>query len=121
MPKRDYNLFLEDMLDAIEAISSYTNGLDIKRFIDDRKTVDAVIRNLEILGEAASQVPESSKDKSDKIDWRGMIGLRNRLIQGYFDVDENILWQIIRDDIPDLKSQLIELQSKLMPRQLNEF
>ena len=62
MSKRDHNLFLEDMLDAIEAISCYTNGLDIKRFIDDRKTVDAVIRNSEILGEAASQVPESFKD-----------------------------------------------------------
>ena len=104
MSKRDHNLFLEDMLDSIEAISCYTNGLDIKRFIKDRKTVDAVIRNLEILGEAASQVPESYQDKSDKIDWRGMIGLRNRLIHGYFGVDENILWQIIYDDLQDLKS-----------------
>ena len=120
MSKRDHNLFLEDMLDAIEAISGYTNSLDIKSFIDDRKTVDAVIRNLEILGEAASQVPESFKNKSVNIDWRGMIGLRNRLIHGYFGVDENILWQIIQDDLPDLKSQLIELQSKLVPRQLNE-
>ena len=115
MSKRDHNLFLEDMLDAIEAISHYT-----KSFIDDRKTVDAVIRNLEILGEPANQVPESFKNKSVNIDWRGMIGLRNRLIHGYFGVDENILWQIIQDDLPDLKSQLIELQSKLVSRQLNE-
>ena len=76
MSKRDHNLFLEDMLDAIEAISRYTNSLDIKSFIDDRKTVDAVIRNLEILGEAASQVPESFKNKSVNIDrkrWNELI------------------------------------------------
>ena len=120
MSKRDHNLFLEDMLDAIEAISRYTNSLDIKSFIDDRKTVDAVIRNLEILGEPANQVPESFKNKNVNIDWRGMIGLHNSLIHGYFGVDENILWQIIQSDLPDLKSQLIELQSKLVPRQLNE-
>ena len=120
MSKFDHNLFLEYMLDAIEVISCYTNGLDIKRFIDDRKTVDAVIRNLEILWGAASQVPKSFKDKSDKIDWKGMIGPSNRPSHGYFGVDENILWQIIRDDLPDFKSQSIELQSKLVPRQCSE-
>ena len=82
MSKHDHNFFLEDMLDALYAISCYTNGLDIKRFINDRKTIDAVIRNLEILGEAASRVPESFKNKSDKINWRGMIELSNRPIHG---------------------------------------
>lgn len=77
MSKRNWRLFLEDILESIELIKEYTKEMNLDSFRNDRKTIDAVVRNLEIIGEAARNIPDEIKDRYQEIDWRGMIGLRN--------------------------------------------
>ena len=80
------------------------------RFRADRKTVDAVIRNLEIIGEAATHVPEDVRNGHPLIPWRQLVATRNRLIHGYLGIDNDTLWSIIRDDMPDLLEALVRLK-----------
>lgn len=86
MSKRNWRLFLEDIIESIELIKGYTKEMNLDSFRNDRKTIDAVVRNLEIIGEAARNIPDEIKDRYQEIDWRGMIGLRNRVINEYFGV-----------------------------------
>jgi uncharacterized protein with HEPN domain len=95
MSKRDLKLFLIDILECIEKIESYISELSYEEFIQDAKTKDAVVRNLEIIGEAANQIPEEIQRKYQEIPWPQIISLRNRLIHGYFVVDYDIVWDII--------------------------
>ncbi|WP_258084431.1 HepT-like ribonuclease domain-containing protein [Thermococcus thermotolerans] len=106
MSKRDPCLFLGDMLEAINRIEEYTEVYEFEDFIRDRKTVDAVLRNLEIIGEAARYVPEEIKEEYSDIPWRRIIGLRNVVIHHYFGVDLNIVWRIIRFQLPELKESV---------------
>jgi len=106
MSKRSWKLFLIDMLESIKKIESYTSKISYEEFLQDEKTKDAVVRNLEIIGEAANQVPKEIRETYKEIPWSQIIGLRNRLIHGYFVVDYAIVWSIIKDELPDLKAQL---------------
>ncbi|TXC78694.1 HepT-like ribonuclease domain-containing protein [Luteibaculum oceani] len=112
MSKRDNDLLLEDMLEAAEKIEKYTVGYDFDKFSNEDKTIDAVIRNFEIIGEAANRVDPDFKLESPEIEWRKITGFRNRLIHEYFGVDIEILWQIIEDDIPDLIDYLKQILNK---------
>jgi len=103
MSKRDPCLFLNDILEAVLRIEEYTEGYEFDDFVRDRKTIDAVLRNLEIIGEAARYVPEEIKRKHTDVPWRRIIGLRNVVIHHYFGVDLNIVWTIIRFQLPELK------------------
>ncbi len=103
MSKRDLCLFLGDMLEAINRIEEYTEGYEFEDFVRGRKTVDAVLRNLEIIGEAAKYVPEEIKNKYADVPWRRIIGLRNVVIHHYFGVDLNIVWTILRFQLLELK------------------
>jgi uncharacterized protein with HEPN domain len=109
MPKRDPDLLIEDMLAAIRKIERYTAGMDQELFQQDEKTIDAVVRNLEILGEATRQLPEDFIDRYSKVPWRKIAGLRNRIVHDYFGLDLEIIWQVIRNDLPPLKVGLEEL------------
>jgi uncharacterized protein with HEPN domain len=106
---RDYKVFLEDMRDAIVKIRRYTSGLELKAFADDEKTVDAVVRNLEVLGEAAKSVPEDVRSRHTQIDWRRVTDLRNILIHQYFAVDVEIIWDIVQNKLPDLERQVRQM------------
>ncbi len=106
MSKRDYRLLLEDILEAIDKIKTYTKGLSYEQFVDDIKTLDAVIRNFEIIGEAAHNIPEAVKDKYHEIDWHKIVGIRNRIIHEYFGVDYKILWRIISNNLDELKENI---------------
>jgi uncharacterized protein with HEPN domain len=106
---RDYKVYLEDIIEAIERIHDYTTGLSFEAFFSDRKTVDAVNRNLAIIGEAVNRIPEEIKAKYTNIEWYGIIGLRNILIHDYFRVDLEIIWDIIENKIPLLKKQVKEM------------
>ena len=79
MSKRDRTLFVEDILESIELIWDYTKGLDYEDFTRDRKTVDAVVRNLEIIGEASKYISNDVKGRFNNVDWKGIAGLRNRI------------------------------------------
>ncbi len=109
MPKRDPALSIEDMLGAIRKIERYMAGLEREGFLQDEKTIDSVVRNLEILGEAARQLPEGFTARYPNVPWRQIAGLRNRIVHNYFDLDLEIIWQVIYHDLPLLKTQLENL------------
>jgi uncharacterized protein with HEPN domain len=106
MSERPADLLLEDSLEAIGKIERYTTGLDQAGFEADEKTIDAVVRNFEIIGEAARQLPEEFTRRNPQIEWRKIAGLRNRIVHDYFGLDLEIIWQIIRSDLPALKRDL---------------
>ena len=102
MSKRDLRLLLEDILDACQNILSYTSGMDYEHFSGDKKTIDAVVRNFEIIGEASAMVPEDFKIDHPEIEWRRIIGFRNRIIHEYFGIDYENVWKIKEENIPGL-------------------
>ena len=102
MSKREIQLLLEDILEASQKILFYTSGMSFNDFISDDKTVDAVVRNFEIIGEAANRVSEDFKSDHPEIEWRRMTGLRNRIIHEYFGVDYATLWKIKEENVPEL-------------------
>ena len=106
MSKRPASLLLDDIRESIAKIERYTAGLDQAGFEADDKSVDAVVRNLEIIGEAARQLPEEFTRQHKQIEWRKIAGLRNRIVHAYFGLDLEIIWQILRSDLPALKRDL---------------
>ncbi len=99
---RDHRLYLDDIREAIQAIREYTEGLTFESFSADRKTIDAVIRNLEIIGEAAKNLPEEFKAMSGDIEWRKIVALRNLLIHEYFGVSKPVVWDIVQNKLDPL-------------------
>lgn len=104
--------FLNDILSSFEKIEKYTEKITYKEFISDDKTVDAVLRNLEIIGEASRNIPEEVKKKFSEIPWKRMIGLRNVISHIYFKVDLEVIWQIITKNVPETKEMIIKLLDK---------
>ena len=109
MPKRDPDLLLEDILAAVRKIARYTSGMDEEQFRQDDKTVDAVVRNLEIIGEATRHLPEDFLARHPDVPWRQIAGMRNRLVHEYFGVDLDLIWQVIREHLPQLQARLEDL------------
>ena len=98
--ERDYLLFLEDILNAIEKIETYITELSFEKFCANSMAVDAVIRNFEVIGEAAKNVPEKIKKKYPDVEWKEATGFRNVLIHDYFGIDLEAVWDTIRNNIP---------------------
>src|SRR6185312_16726633 len=94
MSKRSSRLLLEDLLLSIEKITEYTSGLSFDNFLEDSKTSDAVIRNFEIIGEAANRLPDEMKEKFPEIDWYRIRGFRNRIVHDYMGIDYQMVWLI---------------------------
>ena len=109
MPKRDPDLLIQDMLVAARKIELYIAGIEHQAFLSDDKTVDAVVRNLEVLGEAARQLPGDFTSRNPNVPWNKIAGLRHRIVHDYFGLDLEIIWQIIHSDLPLLKAQLEKL------------
>jgi uncharacterized protein with HEPN domain len=103
---RSWKFRIDDINDALNKIFQYVQGLDYADWLKDQKTIDAVIRNLEIIGEAAAKVPQEIQDKYSDIPWYQMKGMRNILIHEYFGVDNEMLWNTIQDDLPKLKKNI---------------
>jgi uncharacterized protein with HEPN domain len=103
---RDYRVFLEDMLASLQRIHVLTSGLSYDDFSRDITAQEAVIRNLEIIGEAAKRVPQVVRSSYPEVDWARMAGLRDILIHQYFAVDLEIVWDIISNNLPDLELQI---------------
>lgn len=106
---RDYRVYLEDIAQAIEKINSYTSKLTSGQFSEDSKTIDAVIRNLEIIGEATKKIPENVRSKYPDVDWKKIAGLRDILIHEYFGIDIEIIWDIMKNKLPFFRKQVERL------------
>ncbi|MFH1160269.1 MAG: DUF86 domain-containing protein [bacterium] len=109
MSKRTPRLLLEDILESAERILEYTKKISFEEFSKDNKTVDAVIRNFEIIGEASNLLQDEIKDKYSEIDWHRIRGFRNRIVHDYFGVDLQIVWKITFDQIPGLISEITKI------------
>ena len=108
--KRSPKLYIEDIKDSIHKIECYTQKLDFKKFIKSNMTMDAVIRNLSIIGEAAKNIPQNVKNRHREIPWYEIIGMRNKVIHEYFGVNEEVLWKTIKEDIPLMKKRIKRLK-----------
>lgn len=104
--ERAWNLYINDMLEFSRRVILYTDGFDQERFVASGLNYDATLRNLELIGEAASQLPEAFRATIPQIQWRQIIATRNRIAHGYLGIDNDTLWSIIREDVPALLIQL---------------
>ena len=103
---RDYKVYLEDIVEAISKIRFFTTGLSLQTFSSDVKTFDAVIRNLEIIGEAIKGVPEEIRSIYPDVEWKKIAGLRDILAHEYFGIDVEIIWDIIQNKLPVLEGHI---------------
>jgi uncharacterized protein with HEPN domain len=102
--RRDTRLYLDDILEAITRVREYVFGMEYDAFAGDRKTVDAVVRNLEIIGEAARNLPDEKRDLAPEIEWRKIIGLRNLLTHEYFGINPVIVWDVAQNKLAMLET-----------------
>ena len=109
MSKREPSLLIEDIIDSANKILEYTHNLSFEEFTSDSRTIDAVIRNFEIIGEAANRLPEEFKDLYSAIDWHRIRGFRNRIVHDYFGIDYSIVWEIKELFLPNLIASLKSL------------
>ena len=103
---RGWRFYVQDMIEFGEKVLFYTNGLDQATFIADGRTYDATLRNLQLVGEAATHIPRAVRDVHPETEWREIIATRNRVAHGYMGMDEDVIWDIIQTDIPNLLSAL---------------
>jgi uncharacterized protein with HEPN domain len=109
MSRRKWKLYVEDILESLDLVKQYIGSMDSGDFKEDRKTIDAVVRNLEIIGEASKFIPDRIKSKYCDVDWPGMVGLRNRIAHKYFDISLNVVWRIIKNELPTLDEQMRQI------------
>jgi uncharacterized protein with HEPN domain len=102
MSEREWRFYLDDMLHFAEKVRTYSAGMDQETFERDELKYDAILRNLELIGEAATHVPADVRAQHRAIPWRQVIATRNRLIHGYLGIDNDTLWSIVQDDIEPL-------------------
>lgn len=102
MPHKNWLFRINDILDAVSAIETYVSGMTYEDFVSDRKTVDAVVRNMIIIGEAAVHIPEEICVAHAEIPWQDMSAMRNFVVHEYFGVSDRILWDTVRIDLPPL-------------------
>jgi uncharacterized protein with HEPN domain len=104
--KRNHLMFLEDVLESMNRIETYLTGVTYNQFIENQLIIDATIRNLEVIGEASKYIPEEIKERYPMIPWRKMTGLRNILIHEYFGIDEENVWEIASNNLPQTKQEI---------------
>lgn len=113
MSEREWRFYLDDMINFAQNVMSYTDGLSQETFVSTRLNYDATLRNLELIGEAATHIPDNIRESNPTIPWRLIIATRNRLIHAYLGIDNDTLWSIIQDDVPSLLIELNFLKTKI--------
>jgi uncharacterized protein with HEPN domain len=107
--KREYRDYLQDIYDAINDIATFIEDMTYEDFLKDKKTINAVIRSIEVIGEASKQLPKAVRDKNPSIPWKKIAGMRNKIIHEYFGVDIEIVWKTAKKQIPVLKKNIFVL------------
>lgn len=105
--------YLDDILDGVEKIKRYTREMTYEEFVDDSKTVDAVLRNFEVIGEVAKNVPDEIRQEYDDVPWSEMTGMRDKLIHGYATVELQIVWTTIQEEVPILGAQIESVRDEI--------
>ena len=106
---RNYDLYLQDIVESADRIASYVEGITRSAFEADQMRIDAVIRNLQIIGEAVKKIPNSIREAYPSIPWHEIAALRNRVTHVYFDVDINVTWNVVQFELPMLKTQIQQI------------
>ncbi len=112
VPERSY-LFIDDIIEAMGSIVEYLNGLTYEEFSNDRMRIDAVLRNVQIIGEAAKNTPDEIKERYPNVPWRRMVGLRNIVVHSYFGIDLETIWTIGKENIPDTMDLMVQIQKEI--------
>ena len=108
-PSRDWRLYVQDMIAACDVIAEYARGFSKEHFVADRRTKDAVVRNLISLGEAAARVPEEARALAPDVPWRRIVRFRNIAVHGYFFLDDDIVWSVVETELPRLRQSVMTL------------
>jgi uncharacterized protein with HEPN domain len=103
---RDYKVFLQDAVDAIDDVAEFVGNMPLDVFKADKKTLHAVVRNLEVIGEAVKAVPLEVRERHPQVPWQRIAGLRDILIHHYFRIDVDIVWDVVQNKLPELRNQI---------------
>lgn len=106
MKRRDLRDYLQDILDAVNDIERFVTDMSYEQFIKDKKTLNAVVRSIEVIGEASKRLPLSLKAKNSELPWREITGMRDKLIHAYFGMDTETIWKTVKENIPQLKQTI---------------
>jgi len=108
--KKDLLVFIEHILESINAIEEYSDGVTKDQFIDSRQIHDSIIRRIEIIGEAVKNIPLTFRNKYNHIPWKAIAGMRDKIVHEYFSIDYDLTWEVVVREIPDLKKEILKIQ-----------
>ena len=111
--KRDYRLFIEDISECIDKIEEFVGNMDFDEFVRDDKTASAVIRKLEIIGEASKNIPKRIREKYKELPWSDMARMRDKITHGYFGINYKIVWNVIKERLPEIKPVIHKILEEL--------
>ena len=111
--RRTYKDYVQDILTSLQEIEDFTKGMDFESFARDKKTVNAVIRSLEVMGEAVKKIPNEVRDRYPEIPWKYIAGMRNKLIHEYHGIDLEIIWEVVKKEAPPLKPLFEKVLSEM--------
>lgn len=106
---RSIKIFIKDILEYMDRAEEYVNGYDFNSFIEDSKTCDSVLRCLEVIGEATKNVPDELRKSHPSVPWRDMAGMRDKVIHGYYVVDYEMVWLVVKEDIPEIRPKILKV------------